>query len=114
MMMPAAWCSAACASGQSGEIRQFGKRNVHAKRARAATPVFHAPTKSLGQGERIDEVEVEELGINPCGDGRGADGFAFVRLNADGAPIFDKDPAHPRRKPDVHAVGDWRLSPWLG
>ena len=104
MMMPDAWCSAHARPGKA----------VKSGNSESATFMRNVPEpqrqfsmrrrNSLGQCERIDKVEVEELGINPCGDGRGADRFALVRLNADGAPIFDNDPAHPRRKPDVHAV----------
>ena len=105
MMMPEAWCSAACNSGQGGEVRQFRKCYVHAKRARATTPIFHALPESLGQGTLLDEVEVEQFGIDARGDGRGTDRFALVGLDADGTAILDQDAAHPRGKPDVHAVG---------
>ena len=94
------------APGQHGEIRQFGKRDVHAKRARTATPSLYAPPKSLGQGPGIDEVEVKELGVNPRGDGSAADGFALVGLDADSAFVLDDNLANARRKPDVDAVGD--------
>src|ERR1700732_2542881 len=93
-----------CASGQIGKIRQFGQRDIHPKRARPATPAFHPPPESFRQSTRLNEMEVEKLGINPRGDGCGTDGFTLVRLNADGLPILDKDSAHPRRKPDVHAA----------
>jgi hypothetical protein len=82
---------------QIGKIWQFGQRDIHAKRARPATPIFHPPPESFGQGARINEVEVEELGVDPRGNGCGTDGFTLVRLNADGPPILDKDLAHPRR-----------------
>ena len=58
--------------------------------------------------------EVEELGIDPCGDGCGADGFALVRLDADGATILDKDLGAPASKPDVHAVRCGGLRHGLG
>ena len=93
-----------CASGQIGEVRQFGQRDIHAKRARPATPVFHPPPESFGQRARLNEMEVEKLGINPRGDGCGTDGFTLVRLDADGLPILDKDLAHPRRKSDGDAM----------
>src|SRR5580704_16538328 len=92
------------ASGQGGEVWQFRERDIHRKRARLATPVFHPPPESFGQGARINEVEVEELGVDPRGNGCGTDGFTLVRLNADGLTIFDKDLAHPGRKPDLHAA----------
>ena len=47
-----------------------------------------------GNAARIDELEIQKLGIDPRCDGRGADDFALVRLNADGAPILDKYLAH--------------------
>src|SRR5262249_14352300 len=73
------------ASRQNGKIRQFGKRDIHAKRAGPATPVCDPPAKILRQGAGIDEMKVEELGINSGGDGIGADQFAFVRLAANEA-----------------------------
>jgi hypothetical protein len=103
-----------CASGQIGKIWQFGQRDIHTKRARRTTPVFHPSPESFGQGARINEVEVEELGVDARGDGCGTDGFTLVCLNADGAPILNKDLAHPRRKPDVHAARGGGFSPWLG
>jgi hypothetical protein len=93
-----------CASGQGGEVWQFRERDIHPKRARPATPVFRPPPESFGQGARINEVEVEELGVDPRGNGCGTDGFTLVRLNADGLPILDKDLAYPRRELNVHAV----------
>ena len=101
-------------SGQSGEVGQLGQCDIHAKRARATTPILHAPPKSFGQCKGIDEVEVEQLGIYPRGDGRGRDRFALFGLDANGAAILDEDPAHPRRKPDVHAVGHGGFRHGLG
>ena len=73
---------------QIGKIWQFRQRDIHAKGTRPATPVFPAPPESFGQGVCLDEMEVEELGINPRGD-RGTDGFSLVCLNADSMSLLD-------------------------
>ena len=75
---------------QGGEVWQFGQRDIHPKRARPATPVFHPPPESFGQGTRLNEMEVEKLGVDPRGDGCGTDGFTRVSLNAYGATILKR------------------------
>ena len=95
MMMPEAWCSAGARPGKAVKSGNSESATV-IRNARPATPAFHPPPESFGQGARINEVEVEELGVDPRGNGCGTDGFTLVRLNADGLPILDKDLAHLR------------------
>ena len=105
MMMPEAWCSAPARPGKR-EVRQLGKRDIHAKRARAAAPSLMRRRNSSGRTRGIDELEVEELRIDLRGDGCGADALALVGLDADGTAVLDKHLADRRRKPDVDAVSD--------
>jgi len=60
---------------------------------------FSMRRRNPRQGERIDEVEVEQLGLIPAATAAARMVSPLSVSTPTACPIFDNDPVHPRRKP---------------
>ena len=80
--------------GQTGKTRQFGKRHIHAERARSAAIARDTLAEIFGQRGRIDQRLKQELRVQ-IGDYRAAaEDLAGIRHGAHGAPFLDQYLAH--------------------
>ena len=83
------------ASGESGKARQFGEREVHAERARAAAVRGDAGAEVGGQSGRVEKLFEGELRVQVGDDRARRDPFAIRGDDADGAALADQDLARP-------------------
>ena len=96
------------AAGKGRERGQGVERDVHPERAGAVAPVPDAAEKFRRQRIRRHQPRVQQFRIDAGGDIFGADGFAIVEDDADGAVALHDHLAHAGLQHDIDATARGR------
>ncbi len=99
---------------QCAEVRQPRQRHVHPERARAAAPLRHAFAGGSRDVRRVEQVLVQQLGVDVGNDAPRVQALAVLGDHADRAPVLDQDLAHAGVGADLRACGERGLGHRLG
>ena len=89
---------------QTLEVGQFGKRHIHAERAGAYAPAFHALAEIRRKHARVHQFQVEQLRIEVGDDRAAAKHFTVLGNRPHRLPLLDQDFLYRRVEANFNAV----------